>query len=77
MLGRAQISKFSSAVAPFARVPGRSARGRAEIGQLAVSRWELRALGVALGSRSPSEEAARWRLGLGPAPAWAASGQHT
>jgi uncharacterized protein (DUF2236 family) len=62
----------SPAVAPFARVPGRSARAAAEIGQLAVSRWELRALGVALGSRSPSEEAARWRLGLGAAPSWAA-----
>jgi hypothetical protein len=24
-----------------------------------------------LGSHSPSEEAARWRLGLGPAPPWA------
>src|SRR5919206_378721 len=34
----------SPAVAPFARVPGRAVRGRAEIGQLAVSRWELRAL---------------------------------
>jgi uncharacterized protein (DUF2236 family) len=61
----------SPSVAPFAGVPGRSARGAAEVGQLAVSRWELRALGVALGSQSPSEEAARWRLGLGPAPSWA------
>jgi uncharacterized protein (DUF2236 family) len=62
----------SPSVAPFAGVPGRGARGLAERGQLTVTRAQLRALQVVLGPRSPSEEAARWRLGLGPAPAWAA-----
>jgi uncharacterized protein (DUF2236 family) len=62
----------SPSVAPFAGVPGREARGLAERGQLTVTRAQLRALQVVLGPRSPSEEAARWRLGLGPAPSWAA-----
>jgi uncharacterized protein (DUF2236 family) len=62
----------SPVVAPFARVPGRSARGSAEYGQLTVTRLQLRGLQVVLGPRSPSEDAARWRLGLAPAPPWAA-----
>jgi hypothetical protein len=62
----------SPSVAPFAQVPGRSVAGLAERGQLAVTRLELRGLQLALGPRSPSEDAARWRLGLGPAPSWAA-----
>jgi uncharacterized protein (DUF2236 family) len=61
----------SPSVAPFAQVPGRSVRGLAERGQLTVTRLQLRGLQLALGPRSPSEDAARWRLGLGPAPAWA------
>ena len=61
----------SPVVAPFAGVPGRAARGLEERGQLAVTRLQLRALSVAVGPRSPSEDAARWRLGRGPAPAWA------
>jgi hypothetical protein len=62
----------SPAVAPFAGVPGRAAGGLAGRGQLRVTRSQLRALQVAIGPRSPSEDAARWRLGLGPAPSWAA-----
>ena len=62
----------SPSVARFAHVPGRSARGLAERGQLSVTRLQLRALEVVLGPRSPSEQAARWRLGLGAAPSWAA-----
>ena len=62
---------LSPSVAPFAGVPGRSVRGLAERGQLTVTRLQLRGLQLALGPRSPSEDAARWRLGLGPAPAWA------
>jgi uncharacterized protein (DUF2236 family) len=58
----------SPAVAGCAGVPG---RGRGGAAQLAVTRVQLRALRLALGSHSPSEEAARWRLGMGPAPAWA------
>jgi uncharacterized protein (DUF2236 family) len=60
----------SPSVAPFAGVPGRGVRGLAEHGQLAVTRAQLRALQVVLGPRSPSEEAARRRLGLSPAPSW-------
>jgi uncharacterized protein (DUF2236 family) len=60
----------SPAVAPFAGVPGRATGGLAGRGQLRVTRSQLRALQVAVGPRSPSEDAARWRLGLGPAPSW-------
>jgi uncharacterized protein (DUF2236 family) len=62
----------SPTIAPLAGVPGRARRGLADRGQLAVSRLQLRAMSLALGGSSPSEQAARWRLGLGPAPAWAA-----
>jgi uncharacterized protein (DUF2236 family) len=58
----------SPTVAPFAQVPGRSAGGPV---RLPAARAQLRALQLALGPFSPSEEAARWRLGRGPAPAWA------
>ncbi|MCA0143945.1 oxygenase MpaB family protein [Blastococcus sp. LR1] len=57
----------SPSIAGCAGVPGRGSGGTA---QLAVTRAQLRALGLALGPFSPSEEAARWRLGMGPAPAW-------
>lgn len=62
----------SPTIAPLAGVPGRAVRGLRERGQLAVTRAQLRGLSLALGSHSPSEEAARWRLGTGPTPAWAA-----
>jgi uncharacterized protein (DUF2236 family) len=58
----------SPAVAGCAAVPG---RGRGGARQIAVARAQLTALRLALGDRSPSEESARWRLGLGPAPEWA------
>ena len=50
---------------------GPDRRGLPDRAQLAVSRLQLRAMSLALGRISPSEEAARWRLGLGPAPDWA------
>jgi uncharacterized protein (DUF2236 family) len=56
----------SPVLAPSAGVPGRGS----SVVRLPVTRAQLRALQVVLGPRSPSEEAARWRLGLGPAPAW-------
>jgi uncharacterized protein (DUF2236 family) len=62
----------SPTVAALAGVPGRTERGLPEHGQLAVTRLLLRAMNLALGGPSPSEQAARWRLGLGPAPSWAA-----
>ncbi|MBJ7452446.1 MAG: DUF2236 domain-containing protein, partial [Blastococcus sp.] len=61
----------SPTIAPLAGVPGRTGRGLPDRGQLAVSRLQLRAMSLALGGSSPSEQAARWRLGLGPAPDWA------
>jgi uncharacterized protein (DUF2236 family) len=62
----------SPTIAPLAGVPGRGGHGPAARGQLRLTRTQLRALQLVLGPRSPSEEAARWRLGTGPAPAWAA-----
>jgi uncharacterized protein (DUF2236 family) len=59
---------LSPTLAPLAGVPG---RGRGGAVPVAVGRLELRALRLALGPYSPSEQAARWRLGLGPAPSWA------
>ena len=68
-LSGAAAHLVSPTLAGCAGVPG---RGRGGAAQLAVTRAQLRGLQLALGSYSPSEEAARWRLGLGPAPAWAA-----
>jgi uncharacterized protein (DUF2236 family) len=59
---------LSPTLAPFTRVAGRPAGGAV---RLPATRAQLRGLQVALGARSPSEEAARWRLGMGPAPRWA------
>jgi uncharacterized protein (DUF2236 family) len=67
-LSGAAAHLVSPALAGCAGVPG---RGRGGTAQVAVTRAQLRALRLALGSYSPSEEAARWRLGLGPAPSWA------
>ncbi|SDQ43394.1 oxygenase MpaB family protein [Quadrisphaera sp. DSM 44207] len=58
------------ALAPLADVPGRGGTS-ASRARLALVRAQLRGLSLVLGPHSPSEEAARWRLGLGPAPAWA------
>ena len=60
----------SPTMARLAGVPGRrepAARSRA---QLQLTRNQLRALQLVLGRYSPSEEAARYRIGTGPAPAW-------
>jgi uncharacterized protein (DUF2236 family) len=67
-LSGAAAQLVSPSLAGCAGVPG---RGRGGTAQVAVARAQLRGLQLALGSYSPSEEAARWRLGLGPAPAWA------
>jgi uncharacterized protein (DUF2236 family) len=60
----------SPTIAPLAGVSGRSERALPDRGQLMVTRLQLRAMNLALGGSSPSEQAARWRLGLGPAPSW-------
>ncbi len=67
-LSGAAAHLVSPTLAGCAGVPG---RGRGGAPQIAVARAQLRGLRLALGSHSPSEEAARWRLGMGPAPAWA------
>ncbi|WP_346618455.1 hypothetical protein [Blastococcus montanus] len=54
-------------LAPYTGTPGRGRR----VVRLPATRVQLRALQLVLGPRSPSEEAARWRLRLGPEPAWA------
>ncbi len=66
-LAAAAARLLSPVLAPLAGVPGRTG-GRGPAVRLAAA--ELRALQVALGPYSPSEEAARWRLGRGPRPAY-------
>jgi uncharacterized protein (DUF2236 family) len=56
--------------ARLAGVPGRGQRSVRERAQLQATRTQLRALQLVLGPYSPSEEAARYRIGTGPAPAW-------
>jgi len=62
--GAAQL--LSPVLAPLAQVPGRAAGGA----RLAMTKVQLRGLQLALGPYSPSEEAARYRLGTGPRPSW-------
>ncbi|MGY1740059.1 MULTISPECIES: oxygenase MpaB family protein [unclassified Blastococcus] len=69
-LAAAAAHVVSPAVAGCAGVPGRSTTSLSA-GQLALTRAQLRVLRLTLGRYSPSEEAARWRLGMGPAPSWA------
>jgi uncharacterized protein (DUF2236 family) len=69
-LARGASLLLSPTLAPLARVPGRDRRGVRERATLRATAVQLRALQVALGPYSPSEEAARYRLGLAPAPAW-------
>jgi uncharacterized protein (DUF2236 family) len=71
-LSRTGSLLVSPTIARLAGVPGREARGVWEQTQLRMGRLQLQSMGLALGSASPSEEAARWRLGLGPMPSWAA-----
>ena len=61
----------SPTIAPVAEVRGRGGHGARERARLGLTRAQLRVFQLALGPRSPSEDAARWRLGLGPAPDWA------
>ncbi|WP_336923135.1 oxygenase MpaB family protein [Aquipuribacter sp. SD81] len=61
----------SPRLAACAGVPGRSRRDVVARARLRATGVQLGALRLALGERSPSEQAARWRLGTGPRPAWA------
>ena len=63
---------LSPTIAGFAGLPGRDVRGPRQRAVLARTRWQLRGLQLALGPYSPSEDAARYRLGLAPAPPWLA-----
>jgi hypothetical protein len=70
-LARGAARLLSPTTAPLAGMAGRGrhdVRARAE---LALTRLQLRGMRLALGPRSPSEQAARFRLGTGPAPSWA------
>lgn len=60
-------------VARFAGVPGRTAFTPARRAVLYGVKRELAVLHLALGRYSPSEEAARFRLDLGPPPFWVAA----
>ena len=71
-LARSAGLLVSPTIAPLAGVPGRGGWSPAQRASLALTRAQLRGLKLALGSRSPAEEAARARLG-GPAPSWAAT----
>ena len=70
-LSRSAALLVSPTIAPLAGVPGRSRRGLGDRARLRATRLQLQALQLALGSRSPSEGAARYRIGIGPAPSWA------
>ncbi|MBG6185191.1 uncharacterized protein (DUF2236 family) [Arthrobacter sp. CAN_A214] len=61
---------LSPSVAPFAGVPGRGDRPPAARFRLQRTRWQLRTFQLALGPHSPSEDAARYRIGLGGPPDW-------
>lgn len=71
-LARAGRLLLHPVLAPLARVPGRAALQRSPRarGELLAVRAELVALQAVLGGRSPSEQAARFRLGLAPVPPW-------
>ncbi|MHA7281936.1 oxygenase MpaB family protein [Arthrobacter sp. TMS2-4] len=61
---------LSPSVAPFAGVPGRGDRSPAARLRLQRTRWQLRTFQLALGPHSPSEDAARYRIGLAGPPDW-------
>jgi uncharacterized protein (DUF2236 family) len=60
----------SPSVAALAGVPGRGDRSLPARARLQRTRWQLRGLQLALGPYSPSESAARYRLGLAGPPDW-------
>lgn len=60
----------SPSVAPLAGVPGRGDRSPTARFRLQRTRWQLRTFQLALGPHSPSEDAARYRVGLAGRPDW-------
>lgn len=69
-LARAGSLLLHPALAPYAQVRGRGRRGTLGRAQLGAVRGELVGMHLLLGRHSPSEAAARYRLGRGPAPDW-------
>ncbi|WP_432560883.1 oxygenase MpaB family protein [Kineococcus sp. SYSU DK003] len=67
---------LSPSIARFAGLPGRDDRSASARARLRRTRWLLRSFQLALGPYSPSEEAARYRLGLAPAPEWLGAPAH-
>ncbi len=65
-LSSAAARLVSPTIAPLAHVRGRGGR----VPALPLVRVQLRGLQLALGPYSPSEEAARYRIGTGPVPHW-------
>lgn len=61
---------LSPSVAPFAGVPGRGDRSTMARLRLQRTRFQLRTFQLALGPHSPSEDAARYRIGLAGPPDW-------
>ncbi len=74
-LARGARLLLSPTLAPYAEVAGRDARTPRQRAQLTATKAQLRGLRLLLGPYSPSEEAARYRLGTGPAPSWMSSSQ--
>ena len=68
-LSRAGGQLLHPTLAPFAGVPGRGSGLRRSL-ELQAVRLELQSLHLAVGSTSPSEQAARWRLRTAPQPPW-------
>jgi uncharacterized protein (DUF2236 family) len=71
-VARAGALVLSPSLADLAGVPGRGRAAASPVHrvELRAARWSLRGLHLALGPHSPSEQAARFRLGWEPRPDW-------
>jgi len=69
-LSRTASLLLSPTIAPLAGVRGRADLGSYERLQLVAAKVQLRGLRLVLGSYSPAEQAARFRLGTGDPPPW-------
>ena len=70
-LARTASLLLSPTIAPLAGVRGRGELGPVQRAQITAARVQLRGLRLVLGAYSPSEEAARFRLGTAGPPPWA------
>ena len=71
-IARAGALVLSPALADLAGVPGRDGAATSAVHRLELraARLSLRGLQLSLGPHSPSEQAARYRLGWDPRPGW-------